>query len=120
MPFAGESSTLPRRPAEPLADDELSWSAVSPERAQAYGRLMQMVGQDGPLALSADECVVVREAADALFFCEDLAWDDEARDGLTQVGELAGDLVGSGRWGPQRAEQLLRDIEACGPTVAVG
>jgi hypothetical protein len=36
------------------------------------------------------------------------------------VGELAGDLVGSGRWGPDRAEQLLRDIESCGPMAPVG
>jgi hypothetical protein len=80
---------------------------------------MRMISAEGPQALAPDECVVVREAADALFFCEDLAWDDEARHGLTRVGELAGELVGSGRWGPQRAEQLLRDIESCGPTVAV-
>jgi hypothetical protein len=38
---------------------------------------------------------------------------------LTQVGDLAGDLVGSGRWGPDRAEQLLRDIECCGPMAPV-
>ena len=28
-------------------------------------------------------------------------------------------LVGSGRWGPERAEQLLRDIECCGPMAPV-
>ena len=93
---------------------------VSPDRAQAYGRLMQTVNDDGPVALNAEESVLVREAADSLFFCEDLSWDDEARDGLTRVGDLAGELVGSGRWGPERAEQLLRDIESCGPMAAVG
>ena len=93
---------------------------MSPERAQAYGRLMQTVNDDGPHALSSEECALVREAADALFFCEDLSWDEEARDGLTRVGDLAGELVGSGRWGPERAEQLLRDIESCGPMAAVG
>jgi hypothetical protein len=35
------------------------------------------------------------------------------------VGDLAGDLVGSGRWAPDRAEQMLRDIEACGPMAVV-
>jgi len=93
---------------------------VSPERAQAYGRLMRTVGDDGPACLRPGECELVRLAADSLLFCGDLAWDDEARAALTSVGELAGDLVGSGRWGPERAEQLLRDIERCGPLAAVG
>jgi hypothetical protein len=89
-------------------------------RAQAYGRLMRTLEDDGPEFLRPDEQSLVREAADALVFCEALADDDEARDGLTRVGDLAGDLVGTGRWGPDRAEQLLRDIEACGPMAAVG
>jgi hypothetical protein len=89
-------------------------------RAQAYGRLMRTLDEDGPEQLRPEEQALVREAADALVFCEALAGDDEARDGLTRVGDLAGDLVGTGRWGPDRAEQLLRDIEACGPMAAVG
>jgi hypothetical protein len=92
---------------------------MTSERAQAYGRLMRTVRDEGSDALAADEQALVREAADALLFCEDLSWDDEARDGLTRVGDLAGDLVGSGRWGPDRAEQLLRDIECCGPMAPV-
>jgi hypothetical protein len=92
---------------------------MNSERAQAYGRLMQTIREDGPLALDPAESSLVREAADALLFCENLAADDEARDGLTRVGDLAGDLVGSGRWGPDRAEQLLRDIECCGPMAPV-
>jgi hypothetical protein len=93
---------------------------VSPERAQAYGRLMRTVNEDGPKALKPEERALVREAADSLLFCEDISWDDEARDGLTRVGDLAGELVANGRWGPKRAEQLLRDIESCGPMAAVG
>ena len=89
-------------------------------RAQAYGRLMRTLEDDGAVQLRPEEQSLVREAADALVFCEALAEDDEARDGLTRVGDLAGDLVGTGRWGPDRAEQLLRDIEACGPMAAVG
>jgi hypothetical protein len=89
-------------------------------RAQAYGRLMRTLEEDGVGELRPEEQALVREAADALVFCEVLASDDEAREGLTRVGDLAGDLVGSGRWGPERAEQLLRDIEACGPMAAVG
>ena len=93
---------------------------MTPERAQAYGRLMRTVRDDGPEPLAAPERALIREAADALFFCDELAWDDEARLGLTRVGDLAGELVGSGRWGPDRAEQLLRDIESCGPMAPVG
>jgi hypothetical protein len=81
---------------------------------------MEAVYDDGPQALRPDERVLLRESADALFFCEELTWDDEAREGLTRVGDLAGELVASGRWGPERAERLLRDIEACGPMAAVG
>ena len=92
---------------------------MNSERAQAYGRLMQAVRAEGPEALDAAEQATVREAADALLFCDDLSWDDEARDGVTRVGDLAGDLVGSGRWAPDRAEQMLRDIEACGPMAVV-
>ena len=93
---------------------------MTSERAQAYGRLMRTIDEEGPVELRLEERTLIREAADALVFCELLASDDEARDGLTRVGDLAGDLVGSGRWGPERAEQLLRDIEACGPMAAVG
>jgi hypothetical protein len=81
---------------------------------------MRTVRDDGPEALASQERALIREAADSLFFCEELAWDDEARLGLTRVGDLAGELVGSGRWGPDRAEQLLRDIESCGPMAPVG
>jgi hypothetical protein len=92
---------------------------MNSDRAQAYGRLMKAVRAEGPEALEPAEQETIREAADALLFCEDLSWDDEARDGVTRVGDLAGDLVGSGRWAPDRAEQLLRDIEACGPMATV-
>ena len=81
---------------------------------------MQTVRDDGPEALTLEQRALVREAADSLLFCEELAWDQEARDGLARVGDLAGELVGSGLWGPERAEQLLRDIESCGPMAAVG
>ena len=60
---------------------------MNSERAQAYGRLMQAVRAEGPEALDAAEQTIVREAADALLFCEDLSWDDEARDGVTRVGD---------------------------------
>ena len=88
---------------------------MTPERSQAYGRLMQIVSADGEGALQPAEQQVLREAGDALFFCEDLALDDDARDALSRVTDLAGQLVGAERWDPELAERVMEDLEACGP-----
>lgn len=81
---------------------------------------MQIVRDEGADRLAGHERELVRQAADALLFCAREHWDEDARAALTGVGELAGDLVATGRWGPDRAEQLLRDIECCGPMATVG
>jgi hypothetical protein len=91
---------------------------MTPERAKAYGRVMQAIAEDGGQIAPAEQALL-REAADALLFCEDLTGDPEARDALTRVGDLAGELVGSERWGPERAERLLQDLEGCGPAQLV-
>jgi hypothetical protein len=88
---------------------------MTPERSRAYGRLMKVIAADGEAALEPAEQDVLREAADAMFFCEDIAQDDDARDGLARVSDLAGQLVGAGRWDPELAEQVLHDLESCGP-----
>jgi hypothetical protein len=88
---------------------------VTPERSQAYGRLMKVISATGESALRPDEQALLREAGDAMFFCEDIALDDEARDALARVSDLAGELVGTERWDPELAEQVLQDLEACGP-----
>jgi len=80
---------------------------------------MQVVAEEDSRALQPDEKTIVREAADALFFCEDLALDDEAAEALARVGDLAGELVGAERWDPAHAEHVLADLEACGPTQLV-
>jgi len=80
---------------------------------------MRTISAEGAERLEPDERELLREAADALFFCEDLTRDPEASDGLTRAGDLAGHLVGSGRWGPERAERLLQDLEDCGPAQLV-
>jgi hypothetical protein len=92
---------------------------VTPERAQAYGRIMRIVAEEGPEALEPDERDLLREAADALLFCEDISLDEEAREALGQVGDLTGTLVGAERWDAARAEQVLTDLEACGPAQLV-
>jgi hypothetical protein len=88
---------------------------VTPERSKAYGRLMEAISVPGEAALEPSEQQVLREAGDALFFCEDIALDDDARDALARVSDLAGQLVGSERWDPELAERVLQDLEACGP-----
>ena len=88
---------------------------MTPERSKAYGRLMKIVSATGEGELEPAEREILREAADAMFFCEDIALDDDARDGLARVSDLAGELVGAERWDPELAEEVLRDLEACGP-----
>jgi hypothetical protein len=88
---------------------------VTPERSKAYGRLMKAVSATGEGELEPAEREILREAGDALFFCEDIALDDEARTALARVSDLAGQLVGAERWDPELAEQVLQDLEACGP-----
>ena len=88
---------------------------MTPERSQAYGRLMKVVSAGGEAALEPAEQELLREAGDALFFCEDIALDDDARDALARVSDLTGQLVGAERWDPELAEQVLQDLEDCGP-----
>jgi hypothetical protein len=76
---------------------------------------MKVIAAEGEAALESAEQEVLREAADAMFFCEDIALDDDARDALAQVSDLTGQLVGAERWDPELAEQVLQDLEACGP-----
>ena len=76
---------------------------------------MKVIALDGDAALEPAEQEVIREAADALFFCEDIALDRDATGALSRVSDLAGQLVGAERWDPELAEQVLRDLEDCGP-----
>jgi hypothetical protein len=76
---------------------------------------MRVVSATGDAALEPAEQEVLREAGDALFFCEDIALDDDAREALSSVSDLTGQLVGAERWDPELAEQVLQDLEACGP-----
>jgi hypothetical protein len=76
---------------------------------------MKVVTAAEPTALEPAEQEILREAADAMLFCEDLALDDDARDALGRVSDLAGQLVGSERWDPELAESVMEDLEDCGP-----
>jgi len=76
---------------------------------------MKVVSATGPTALEPAEQEILREAGDAMFFCEDVARDDDARDALARASDLAGQLVGAERWDPDLAESVMEDLEACGP-----
>lgn len=76
---------------------------------------MKVTSATGEGSLEPAEQEVLREAADAMFFCEDISLDDDARDALARVNDLAGQLVGAERWDPEVAEQVLQDLEDCGP-----
>ena len=76
---------------------------------------MTVVSAEGDAALEPAEQEVLREAGYALFFCEDIALDDDAREALGRVTDLTGQLVGAERWDPELAEQVLQDLEDCGP-----
>ena len=93
--------------------------AVNSERAEAYGRVMQIVSSEGAERLEPEEQAELREAADALFFSTEISGDPEARDALARINDLATRLIDAERWSPDYAEQALRDIEACGPAQLV-
>jgi hypothetical protein len=92
---------------------------VTPERAEAYGRIMRVVAAEGRERLEPQEQAMLREAADALFFSEDIAGDPEAGAALAHANDLASNLVGAERWAPEHAERVLQDLEACGPAQLV-
>jgi hypothetical protein len=93
---------------------------VTSERAQAYGRVVRTLADLSASKLHTDEQQVVRDAADALFFCEDVGADPAAHDALAALYELADRLVESDRLLPETAAALISDVEACGPFVPVG
>jgi len=76
---------------------------------------MTVISAEGDAALSPAEKDILREAGDALFFCEDVALDEDAREALSRVSDLTGQLVGAERWDPELAEQVLQDLEDAGP-----
>ncbi len=93
---------------------------MNSERAQAYGRLMKTLHSLRGAKLHAGEEETVREAADALFFCEDLETDVSAQKVLSTFHDLADHLLESERMTPELVHRLTAQVEDCGPLVAVG
>ena len=92
---------------------------MTSERAQAYGRLLKSLDGLRGSKLHSEEEEIVREAADALFFCEDLDEDAGAQDALSNFHELTDRLLESERMAPEMAYRLTAQVEECGPLTAV-
>ena len=91
---------------------------MSPERVQAYRRVLQILDELGPSKLLDDEQDRIRHAADNLIFSCDLLEDAAARESLNDVERLSRELVSSGRWEQVSATRLTDGFYQCGPTHA--
>jgi hypothetical protein len=90
---------------------------MNTDRTHAYGRVVKTLDDLGPTKLQPAELDRIREAADTLIFAASI---EEARPAIDDVRQLAEHLVLVDRWTEERAEQLLSDLEACGPVAPVG
>lgn len=88
---------------------------MSPERTQAYRRVMRTLEELGPSKLLDAEQDRIRHDADNLIFSSSLDEDGAARQALLDVDELCRALVDSGRWEPVTAQRLASDLRGCGP-----
>lgn len=92
---------------------------MSPERTDAYRRVMHTLAELGPTKLQPVEQDRIRYTADNLILCADLFEDDAARDSLEDTELLFEVLVQSGRWERVTADRLIEDLRACGPALPV-
>jgi hypothetical protein len=88
---------------------------MTENRALAYGRIVRTLRAVGPAKLWPPEEDCIREAADALLFCDDLVEDSAARSALDLAAGLVEHLIDAERWTAESARRLLDDIWACGP-----
>jgi hypothetical protein len=87
---------------------------MSPERTQAYKRVIRTLNELGPSKLLASEQERIRDAADTLIFSSGLSDEQAASEALADADELCRDLVASGRWERVTAAQLAQDLRGCG------
>jgi hypothetical protein len=88
---------------------------MTSDRATSYRRVLKTLRDLGPAKLWPSEQDRIREAADALLFCDDLQTDPEAGGAFASAAELTVDLVDAERWTRESALELMSDIWACGP-----
>lgn len=92
---------------------------MSPERTNAYRRVLDMLAELGPSKMQAHEEDQIRYAADSLILCADLRDDETTRDSLEDTELLCEVLVESERWERATADRLIQDLRACGPELPV-
>jgi hypothetical protein len=90
---------------------------MTPERADAYRRVIQTLEDLGPSKLLGEEQDRIRRAADDLIFSRDLMEDVAARQALEDVERLCRAFIDSGRWEEASAMRLAEDVAQCGPTL---
>jgi hypothetical protein len=90
---------------------------MNTDRTHAYGRVVKTLDDLGPTKLQPAELDRIRDAADTLIFA---GMPDEAHAAIENVRELVEHLVAVDRWTEERAEQLLSDLQDCGPVSPVG
>ena len=92
---------------------------MSPERSNAYRRVMKTLEDLGPSKLLETEQQRIRYAADNLIFAGEVSNDLEAQEALADVEALCAALVESGRWEQATAGRLAEDVYECGPASPV-
>jgi hypothetical protein len=90
---------------------------MSPERTQAYGRVIHTLNELGPSKLLAEEQDRIRDAADTLVFAADFIEDPSAVEALSDAEALCAALTDSGRWTEITAARLAKDLRECGPAL---
>lgn len=91
---------------------------MTSQRAEAYARVMKTIADLATAKLHPAEQDTLREAADALLFCEDFAADAGAGEALAKAGRLRARLEEAQRLTAETLDRLLFDIQACGPAAA--
>jgi hypothetical protein len=92
---------------------------VNSDRTQAYGRVVKALNDLADSKLHPEEQQIVREAADSLLFCEDMASDPAAELALGELYELTDRLVENDRMSSEATLRLTADVEACGPMASM-
>ena len=87
---------------------------MSPDRSQAYQRVMHTLDELGPSKLQREEQDRVRDTRRTTS-SSPASSTGEAALALTDALDLCEALVVSGRWERVTAERLADDITACGP-----
>ena len=88
---------------------------MTSDRSQAYGRVTKLLDDLSASKLHPVEQQTVRDAADALFFCEDVSADSDAQGALDALDRLIDGMLEADRFTVETADRLRADVRGCGP-----